>query len=145
MAPVEQAIGVWKQLLTARGSWERLSKLLQDFPARNDAMSLPKPQGLLAVEQAMTAAPGGVATILRGVNFNLSPGEALGIIGPSASGKSTLARLLVGVWPAQSGKVRLDGADIYQWNNSAPGSATCPRMWSCSKAPSPTTSPASAN
>jgi ATP-binding cassette subfamily C exporter for protease/lipase len=121
MAPVEQAIGVWKQLLSARGSWERLTKLLQDFPARNDAMSLPKPQGLLAVEQAMTAAPGGVATILRGVNFNLSPGEALGIIGPSASGKSTLARLLVGVWPAQSGKVRLDGADIYQWNKEELG------------------------
>ncbi|MFC5697320.1 type I secretion system permease/ATPase [Pseudomonas sp. GCM10022186] len=121
MAPVEQAIGVWKQLLSARGSWERLSKLLQDFPARNDAMSLPKPQGVLSVEQAMTAAPGGVVTILRGINFSLAPGEALGIIGPSAAGKSTLARLLVGVWPAQSGKVRLDGADIYQWNKEELG------------------------
>ncbi|BAN50088.1 type I secretion system permease/ATPase [Metapseudomonas resinovorans] len=121
MAPVEQAIGVWKQLLSARGSWERLSKLLQDFPARKDAMSLPKPKGELSVEQAMTAAPGGVATILRGINFNLSPGEAVGIIGPSAAGKSTLARLLVGVWPAQSGKVRLDGADIYQWNKEELG------------------------
>ncbi|MDT4848864.1 Type I secretion system ATP-binding protein PrsD [compost metagenome] len=121
MAPVEQAIGVWKQLLSARGSWERLSKLLQDFPARQNAMSLPKPKGELSVEQAMTAAPGGVATILRGINFNLSPGEAVGIIGPSAAGKSTLARLLVGVWPAQSGKVRLDGADIYQWNKEELG------------------------
>ncbi|MDH4562282.1 type I secretion system permease/ATPase [Pseudomonas sp. BN411] len=121
MAPVEQAIGVWKQLLAARGSWERLSKLLQDFPARNTAMALPKPQGALSVEQAMTAAPGGVVTILRGINFSLSPGEALGIIGPSASGKSTLARLLVGVWPAQAGKVRLDGADIFQWNKEELG------------------------
>lgn len=121
MAPVEQAIGVWKQLLSARVSWERLTKLLQDFPARNTSMSLPKPQGLLAVEQAMTAAPGGVVTILRGINFNLSPGEALGIIGPSAAGKSTLARLLVGVWPAQGGKVRLDGADIFQWNKEELG------------------------
>ncbi|MCO6055103.1 type I secretion system permease/ATPase [Pseudomonas sp. MOB-449] len=121
MAPVEQAIGVWKQLLSARGSWERLSKLLQDFPARKDAMALPKPQGALSVEQAMTAAPGGVATILRGINFSLSPGEALGIIGPSAAGKSTLARLLVGVWPAQGGKVRLDGADIFQWNKEELG------------------------
>ncbi|MDH4580636.1 type I secretion system permease/ATPase [Pseudomonas sp. BN415] len=121
MAPVEQAIGVWKQLLSARTSWERLSKLLQDFPARKDAMALPKPQGALSVEQAMSAAPGGVSTILRGINFSLSPGEALGIIGPSAAGKSTLARLLVGVWPAQSGKVRLDGADIYQWNKEELG------------------------
>lgn len=121
MAPVEQAIGVWKQLLSARGSWDRLSKLLQDFPVRVNAMSLPKPAGMVAVEQAMTAAPGGVVTILRGVNFSLSPGEALGIIGPSAAGKSTLARLLVGVWPAQSGKVRLDGADIYQWNKEELG------------------------
>ncbi|MFZ6049212.1 type I secretion system permease/ATPase [Pseudomonas sp. CR3202] len=121
MAPVEQAIGVWKQLLSARGSWERLTKLLQDFPARNNAMSLPKPQGMLSVEQAMTAAPGGVVTILRGINFSLAPGEALGIIGPSAAGKSTLARLLVGVWPAQTGKVRLDNADIYLWNKEELG------------------------
>ncbi|MCY1343866.1 Type I secretion system ATP-binding protein PrsD [compost metagenome] len=121
MAPVEQAIGVWKQLLSARGSWERLSKLLQDFPARKDAMALPKPQGALSVEQATTSAPGGVVSILRGISFGLAPGEALGIIGPSASGKSTLARLLVGVWPAQAGKVRLDGADIYQWNKEELG------------------------
>ncbi|WP_375740324.1 type I secretion system permease/ATPase [Pseudomonas boanensis] len=121
MAPVEQAISVWKQLLTTRSSWDRLSKLLQDFPARPNPMSLPKPAGLLSVEQAMTAAPGGVTTILRGINFSLAPGEALGIIGPSAAGKSTLARLLVGVWPAQSGKVRLDGADIFQWNKEELG------------------------
>ncbi|WAG80327.1 type I secretion system permease/ATPase [Metapseudomonas furukawaii] len=121
MAPVEQAIGVWKQLLSARASWERLNKLLQDFPARKEAMSLPKPLGALSVEQAMTAAPGGVSTILRGINFNLAPGEALGIIGPSAAGKSTLARLLVGVWPAQGGKVRLDGADIFLWNKEELG------------------------
>ena len=121
MAPVEQAISVWKQLLMSRACWERLSKLLQDFPASPNPMALPKPAGLLSVEQAMTAAPGGVTTILRGINFSLAPGEALGIIGPSAAGKSTLARLLVGVWPAQSGKVRLDGADVFQWNKEELG------------------------
>ncbi len=84
-------------------------------------MPLPKPLGMLHVENAFASAPGSPAPILRGVSFNLAPGEALGIIGPSASGKSTLARLLVGVWPAQGGKVRLDGADIYQWNKAELG------------------------
>ena len=84
-------------------------------------MPLPKPLGMLHVENAFASAPGSPAPILRGVSFNLAPGEVLGIIGPSASGKSTLARLLVGVWPAQGGKVRLDGADIYQWNKAELG------------------------
>ncbi|HBX53803.1 MAG TPA: type I secretion system permease/ATPase, partial [Pseudomonas sp.] len=84
-------------------------------------MPLPKPVGMLAVESAFTNAPGTSIGILRGVSFNLSPGEALGIIGPSASGKSTLARLLVGVWPAIAGKVRLDGADIFHWNKEELG------------------------
>ena len=84
-------------------------------------MPLPKPLGMLHVENAFASAPGSPTPILRGVSFNLAPGEALGIIGPSASGKSTLARLLVGVWPAQGGKVRLDGADIYQWNKAELG------------------------
>lgn len=77
--------------------------------------------GMLAVENVYAGAPGTNNTILRGVGFSLVPGESLGIIGPSASGKSTLARLLVGVWPAQAGKVRLDGADIFTWNKGELG------------------------
>lgn len=122
MAPVEQVISAWKQLLSSRAAWARLSGLLADFPAHKPSMPLPKPLGMLHVENAFASAPGSPAPILRGVSFNLAPGKVLGIIGPSASGKSTLARLLVGVWPAQGGKVRLDGADIYQWNKAELGS-----------------------
>lgn len=121
LAPVEQLIGSWKQLLTSRRAWARLKQLLQDFPPRADAMKLQRPLGMLSVEHLHAGAPGMSQSILRGPHFNLSPGESLGIIGPSASGKSTLARLLVGIWPAQSGKVRLDGVDVYLWNKEELG------------------------
>ena len=121
LAPVEQVIATWKQLLSSRTAWARLSTLLQDFPARKESMPLPKPTGILSVEGAFANAPGTNLPILRAISFNLSPGEALGVIGPSASGKSTLARLLVGIWPAQAGKVRLDGADVFQWNKEELG------------------------
>ena len=121
LAPVELAISTWKQLLTSRAAWGRLSTLLSDFPAHKPGMPLPKPQGMVAVEGAYATAPGSPVTILRGVSLNVAPGEALGIIGPSAAGKSTLARLLVGVWPATAGKVRLDGADVFLWDKEALG------------------------
>src|SRR3990167_2196316 len=121
LGPVEQAIATWKQLLACRVAWGRLSGLLEDFPERAPAMPLPRPLGQVAVEGGLAAAPGTVQTILRGVTFSLAPGEALGVIGPSAAGKSTLARLLVGVWPAQAGKVRLDGADVFLWNKEQLG------------------------
>jgi ATP-binding cassette subfamily C protein EexD len=84
-------------------------------------MRLPAPKGNLAVEQVYIAPPGSRNPIIRGVSFQLAAGEALGIIGPSASGKSTLARGILGVWPALSGKVRLDGADISAWNREELG------------------------
>jgi ATP-binding cassette subfamily C exporter for protease/lipase len=121
LAPVEQVIAAWKQLLSSRGSWGRLAALLNDFPAHKPSMPLPKPVGIVVVEGAFANAPGSGLPILRNISFNLAPGEALGVIGPSASGKSTLARLLVGVWPAQAGKVRLDGADVFQWNKEELG------------------------
>lgn len=122
LAPVELLIAVWKQLASSRSAYERLEKLLKDFPAREKSMALPPPQGHLTVENVMAAAPGTQVAILKGVSFALEPGEVLGIIGPSAAGKSTLARLLVGVWPAAAGKVRLDGADVYSWNKEQLGS-----------------------
>ncbi|MDX1722575.1 MAG: type I secretion system permease/ATPase [Pseudomonas sp.] len=121
LAPVELAISTWKQLLTSRAAWGRLSTLLSDFPAHKPGMPLPKPLGMVAVEGAYATAPGSPVTILRGVSLNVAPGEALGIIGPSAAGKSTLARLLVGVWPATAGKVRLDGADVFLWDKEELG------------------------
>lgn len=121
LGPVEMAIGVWKQLLGARSAYHRLEALLQEHPAREPGMALPQPLGSLLVEGVTASAPGGQVMILKNVGFNVAPGEIVGIIGPSASGKSTLARLLVGVWPAQGGKVRLDGADIYTWNKNELG------------------------
>lgn len=121
LAPVQQVIGVWKSYSNTRSAYERLVKLLEENPVRNTAMSLPKPQGALAVENVSAAPPGAQALVLKGLNFAIAPGDVLGVIGASGCGKSTLARLLVGVWPAAAGKVRLDGADIYQWNKAELG------------------------
>ncbi|NBP39714.1 MAG: ATP-binding cassette domain-containing protein, partial [Betaproteobacteria bacterium] len=121
LAPVDLAIASWKQFSTARTSYQRLSQLLDDFPARSPGMSLPRPKGHLAVESVVATPPGAQAPVLKGIQFTVQPGEVLVVVGPSASGKSTLARLLVGVWPAQAGKVRLDGADIFLWNKEELG------------------------
>ncbi len=121
LAPVQQLIGVWKSFASTRSSYERLTKLLGDNPRREAGMELPKPQGHVAVEGVTAAPPGSPTAVLRGLTFSIAPGDAVGIIGPSGAGKSTLARLLVGVWPAQAGKVRLDGADIYHWNKAELG------------------------
>lgn len=121
LGPVELAIGVWKQLLGARTSYHRLEELLQNYPERPSGMALPSPAGNLLLEGVMAAAPGSQALILKQVGFNVAPGEIVGVIGPSASGKSTLARLLVGVWPTLGGKVRLDGADVYTWDKNLLG------------------------
>ncbi len=121
LAPVEQLIGVWKTWSSTRSAWQRLSELLAAHPPRRDAMSLPAPQGHLALEGVVATPPGGPTPVIRQLNLQLPAGEVLGIIGPSGSGKSTLARLLVGVWPASAGSVRLDGADVFQWNKAELG------------------------
>lgn len=121
LAPVQQVIGVWKSWASTRSAHERLTKLLESNPARPAGMELPKPHGALTVEGVTAAPPGVNVPIVRNLNFGINPGDVLGVIGPSGSGKSTLARLLVGVWPSMVGKVRLDGADIYQWNKAELG------------------------
>lgn len=121
LAPVQQLIGVWKSYSSTRSAYERLTALLAENPVRPTGMELPKPSGAISVEAVMAAPPGATVAVLKGVNFALNAGDVLGVIGASGSGKSTLARLLVGVWPAANGKVRLDGADIYQWNKAELG------------------------
>ena len=121
LAPVDMAIASWKGFSSARASYERLKRLLEEFPPRVGGMSLPRPKGTLTVENTIATPPGAPNPVLKGVNFAVKPGEVLVIVGPSASGKSTLARLMVGVWPAQAGKVRLDGADIFLWNKDELG------------------------
>ena len=121
LSPVDLAINTWKALVSARASYHRLNEMLARFPARGTGMSLPAPKGELRVENLMASAPGTQTLILRGFSFAIAAGEIVAVIGPSASGKSTLARLLVGVWQPASGKVRLDGADVYLWNKDELG------------------------
>ncbi len=121
LQPVQQVIAVWKSWANTRTAYERLTTLLQENPARPIGMELPKPKGAMAIENVVAAPPGTQLPVLKGVNFALAPGDVVGIIGASGCGKSTLARLLVGVWPAASGTVRLDGADIYTWNKEELG------------------------
>jgi len=94
---------------------------LQTIPPETETMSLPAPKGQLSAHQIMVAPPGSNTPVIRNVSLQLQPGEMLGIIGPSAAGKSSMARALLGIWPAMSGKVRLDGADIAAWNRTELG------------------------
>ncbi len=116
LAPVVLAVSQWRAVVNVRDAWRRLDGLLATVPEPAESMSLPAPRGVLQVEQIVAAAPGSNAPILRGVAFALAPGEVLGVVGPSASGKTTLARVLIGLWPSMGGKVRLDGADVFAWN-----------------------------
>jgi ATP-binding cassette, subfamily C, bacterial EexD len=118
LGPIDMLVGTWKGFSVARAQYDRLSRLLDQLPADAPRMQLPAPVGELSVENIMVAPPGTRTPVLKGVSFQLAAGEALGIIGPSASGKSTLARAILGLWPAMSGKVRLDGADITAWNRT---------------------------
>lgn len=121
LAPVEQLIANWRGFVTTRGAYQRIGELLHRFPPRRHAMSLPAPRGEVLVEGLVAVPPGSQVAVLKGVGFAVAPGEIIGIIGPSASGKSTLARMLVGVWPPHAGKVRLDGADVFLWNKAELG------------------------
>ena len=115
LAPVDLAIAHWKSFVAARQSWHRLNRLLEQLPARAEQMSLQQPSSRLAVEAVSIVPPGDQKLIVQDITFALEAGHGLGIIGPSGSGKSSLARALVGVWQPFRGKVRLDGAALDQW------------------------------
>ena len=119
LAPVETLVAGWRSLVDARSARRRLDELLQDTRASEPHTELPAPKGRLEVEKLVFGLRD--KAILRGVSFKLEPGEALALVGPSASGKSTLARLLVGVWKPLAGAVRLDGADVSAWPRAALG------------------------
>lgn len=122
LAPLVQVVSQWQSVITFRDAWGRLDSLLQALPAREPGMALPPPRGMLLVEQLVAVAPGNAAVpLLKGLQFAVAPGEVLVVVGPSAAGKTTLARMLVGLWPAQSGKVRLDGADVHTWDKARLG------------------------
>lgn len=121
LAPIDLLVGTWKGFSIARAQYERLGKLLEQVPAERETMSLPAPEGKITAEQVAVVPPGAQVIVVRGVSLDLAAGEALGIVGPSASGKSSLARALLGIWPTHSGKVRLDGADISAWDRAELG------------------------
>ncbi|WP_265094653.1 type I secretion system permease/ATPase [Enterobacter cloacae] len=122
LSPVEQLISVSKGYRSARLAWERVVRLTGDFPPAQESIRLPAALGVLTVENVTVFPPGNPRQpILQNITLRVNPGEVLGIVGASASGKSCLARVLCGVWPAGEGDVRLDGADIYQWQKQKPG------------------------
>src|SRR5688572_4437883 len=121
LAPVETLVAGWRSLAEARGAWLRLSDLLKANVADEAHTDLPVPEGRLELEQVSFKLKDAERPIIRGVSLALRPGEALGVIGPSASGKSTLVRLALGVWRPSSGTVRLDGADVASWPRASLG------------------------
>ncbi|HWI15187.1 MAG TPA: type I secretion system permease/ATPase [Burkholderiales bacterium] len=121
MQPIEQVVGLWRQLIAAKQALYNVSALLATRPPRRPAISPAEPTGQLSVEEVVFVPPGTTRMVINKVSFALAPGEALGLVGPSAAGKSTLARLLVGVSPPTAGVVRLDGANVWTWDRNAFG------------------------
>lgn len=118
LGPIDQIIGGWKGFVNARDQYQRLNETLDQLQAEPERMSLPAPEGHVAVERLIIGAPGAKISnpILKNISFSVTAGSVVGIVGASASGKSTLARALLGIWAPQHGVVRLDGADINNWN-----------------------------
>jgi ATP-binding cassette subfamily C exporter for protease/lipase len=116
LAPLVQIVSQWQTVVNVRDAYNRLDGMLAMVALRPESMALPAPLGHLQVDTLIAGAPGFAAPILKGISFGLLPGDVLAVVGPSASGKTTLARLLVGLWPASNGKVRLDGVDVFTWD-----------------------------
>lgn len=121
LQPLVGVVTQWRSGINARDAHSRLASLLTAVPAKPNAMSLPAPRGRFTAENLIVAAPNTQTPILKGVSFALNPGEVLAVIGPSACGKTSLARAMMGLWPSVGGKARLDGADIHAWGKEELG------------------------
>jgi PrtD family type I secretion system ABC transporter len=121
LAPVDLAIGNWKSFIAARMAYQRLRDTVVALAATDQPMKLPVPTRRLSVDKATVAVPGSGQVILSDISFELEAGQALGIIGPSAGGKTTMVRALTGIWPVLRGSIRLDGADLGQWREDEIG------------------------
>ncbi len=115
LAPLDLIINSWKGFSSARSSYGRLDALLNDFPKDKEYMELPAPKGEVLLENVVVVPPGAQQPSIRGISMKIDVGDVVGIIGPSAAGKSSLARVILGLWPLVQGKARLDKADIHQW------------------------------
>ncbi|WP_332767524.1 type I secretion system permease/ATPase [Phenylobacterium sp.] len=118
LQPIDRLVGSWDGLNNGYRAYLRLNTLFKDWKPSTPSTALPTPMGQLSVEAVNFAPPGANRFVLQGINLKVEPGEMLGIIGPSGAGKSSLARLIVGIWQANSGAVRLDGADVYTWDRA---------------------------
>lgn len=115
VSPIQKLLASWSEIVLARQSFERLDQLLTEDEIHQDRLSLPAPKGRLQVEHAVAVPAGAKKPVVDDINFHMAPGEVVAIVGPSAAGKSSLVRLLVGIWRPVSGSVRLDGASIADW------------------------------
>ena len=123
LSPVESVINIWRQWRGVVSAYERLQNLLAENPPRVPGMSLERPKGFIEMEGVYACPPGVTQPVIKNVSFKIEPGDVMGVIGPSASGKSTLARVAVGIWPATPNCSRIDGADVYRWNKDELGPA----------------------
>ncbi|MBH3350802.1 type I secretion system permease/ATPase [Pseudomonas putida] len=121
LSPIDQMISSWKGFVSAKVQYDRLNRVLDDLNKEPERMPLPAPEGHIQVENLIVAPPGAKTPVLRSISFVAPAGSIVGIVGPSAAGKSTLVRALMGIWPPQHGVVRLDGADIASWDKQALG------------------------
>ncbi len=116
MAPIDLIIGTWKGFIGARDQYKRLNDILRQIPADKEHMQLPDPEGRIQLENAVVVPPGSKIPIIKGITLTIEKGDIVGVIGPSGAGKSTLARAILGIWPTANGAIRLDGAEIFNWD-----------------------------
>ena len=121
VSPIQKLIGCWKDIVAARQAYERLDELLSEDRERVSNMQLPAPKGRLEVRGAVGVPPGHNKAVLSGLDFELQPGQVLAVVGPSAAGKSSLVKMLLGVWRPAQGSVRLDGVEISEWSHDEVG------------------------
>jgi ATP-binding cassette subfamily C protein EexD len=122
LAPIDMIIGTWKGFISARDQYERLNDILLKIPAEKDHMQLPDPQGVIQLENAVVVPPGSKLPIIKGITLSIDKGDIVGVIGASGAGKSTLARAILGIWPTANGAIRLDGAEVFNWDREHLGS-----------------------
>lgn len=118
LAPLENLIPLWRQLIGVRNAWQQLNEALERYPRAESAMSLPTPTGAISLEQVTYVPPGGEVPTIKGITLQVLPGVQLGLVGPVSAGKSTLVKLICGIWKPRAGNVRMDNADVFQWNRA---------------------------
>lgn len=121
LAPMDLLINSWKGFTLAKQGYTRLNTLLEEFPEQTEPMSLPNPKGEIEMESLVVVPPQSTQPSLKGVSMRIEIGDIIGVVGPSAAGKSTLARAVLGIWPLHRGKVRIDGAELDQWDRERLG------------------------